>query len=193
MRFEPDAFDDSTDAAVFHQPILVCYLISMAKYEDLVSKENWLPALDGCAWTLGDGIAQRQILADDVLDKPPSDAVRHLLRALVPGFAARRRRGDFLVAGLDFAGDATDPRVARAMRAAGIAAVIARSFGAVFERTAIDVGLPAVVIEETAAIKQGDRLRVDIEAHVIANRNSGDRYVIRNIDDADLDRLRATA
>jgi hypothetical protein len=46
------------------------------------------------------------------------------------------------------------------------------------------------VVEETGAIKQGDRLRVDIEAHVVANKSSGDRYVIRNIDDAALALLR---
>lgn len=192
MSFEPDAVENSTVIA-FHQWILVCYWIGMAKYEDLVSKENWLLAIDGYAWTFGDRILQPQILADDQLDKPPAQAARHLLQTLVPGFAARLRKGDFLVAGLDFAFDATHPLVPRAMRAVGIAAVIARSFGAVFERNAIDSGLPALMMEETAAIKQGDRLRVDVEAHVIANRSSGDRYVIRNIEDADLDRLRATA
>jgi 3-isopropylmalate dehydratase small subunit len=184
---------DSIDSGLFHQPISVCYWIGMGKYEDLVGKENWLLTLDGRAWTLGDGVVQRQILADDQLDKPAASAARHLLRALMPGFAARLRRGDFLVAGLDFGADATHPLLPLAMRAAGIGAVIARSFGAAFERAAIDAGLPAAVVEETAAIKQGDRLRVDVEAHVIANKSSGDRYVIRNIGDADLDRLRAAA
>lgn len=192
MSFEPDAVENSTDNA-FHQWILVCYWIGMAKYEDLVGKENWLLAVDGCAWTFGDNILQRQILADAHLDRPTAQAARHLMQALVPGFAARLRQGDFIVAGLDFAADATHPVVPRAMRAAGIGAVIARSFGTVFERSAIEIGLPALIMEETAAIKQGDRLRVDVEAHVIANRSSGDRYVIRNINDADLDRLRAVA
>lgn len=192
MSFEPDDIENSTDSA-FHQGILVCYWIAMAKYEDLVGKENWLLAIDGYAWAFGDRLLQCQLLADDQLDKAPAHAARYVLQTLVPGFAARIRKGDFLVTGLDFAADATHPLVPRALRAAGIGAVIARSFGAAFERSAIEIGLPALVIEETAAIKQGDRLRVDVEAHVIANKSSGDRYVIRNIDDADLDRLRAAA
>jgi len=47
------------------------------------------------------------------------------------------------------------------------------------------------VVEETAAIKTGDRLRVDSEAHVVANLSSGDRYVIRNLDDEAIAILRA--
>lgn len=165
----------------------------MAKYEDLVGEDDWLLAIDGRAWVVGDRVAQWQILPVAQLEAPPAAAARHLLRSLLPGFAARVRPGDFLVAGLDFGGDAVHPAVPRVLRAAGLGAVIARSFGAAFERNAIDAGLPPVVIEETGAIKQGDRLRVDVEAHVIANKSSGDRYVIRNIDDADLDRLRGAA
>ncbi len=46
------------------------------------------------------------------------------------------------------------------------------------------------MVEETGAIRGGDRLRVDIEAHIVANLSSGDRYVIRNIDDEALAMLR---
>ncbi len=47
------------------------------------------------------------------------------------------------------------------------------------------------MVEETAAIKTGDRLRVDVEAHVVANLSSGDRYVVRNLDDEAIAVLRA--
>ena len=99
--------------------------------------------------------------------------------------------GDFIVAGLDFAGDATHRTVPAALKALGVAALIARSFGHFFLRNAINVGLPALVVEETAAIKTGDRLRVDVEAHVVANLSSGDRYVVRNLDDEAIAILRA--
>lgn len=175
---------------MFHALNSVCYVIGMAKYEDLVSEEDWLLALDGRARTFGDRVAQRDILADEYLDAGPADAALHLLAPLRSG-GVELRPGDFIVAGEEFAFDVSQRAVPLAIKTAGIAAVIARSFGHSFLRNAIHMALPALVVEETAAIKQGDRLRVDVETHVIANKSSGDRYVIRNLDDDDIAILRA--
>jgi hypothetical protein len=100
-------------------------------------------------------------------------------------------RGDFLVCR-----GAVPPHgveAAAALRAAGVAAVIASSIPRELLAAAIEAGLPAVAIEEAAAILSGDRLRVDIETYRVANRNSGDRYIIKNLDDASLERLRLAA
>jgi 3-isopropylmalate dehydratase small subunit len=134
---------------------------------------------------------QSQLLADDQLAAPAQAASLHILEALDPGFAQAVSPGDFIVAGLGFAGDATRRAVPAALKALGIAAAIARSFGDLFVRQALNLGLPALVVEETAAIKTGDHLRVDVEAHIVANLSSGDRYVIRNLTDEAIALLRA--
>ncbi len=143
------------------------------KYEDLRADEDSLLAMNGRACCCGDNIGSDEILQ--------------------PSFASDIAVGDFLVAGLSFATDAEQRRAIAALNTRHIAAVIARSFGVQFLRQALQLGLPALIIEETGAIKHGDRLRVDIEAHVVANLSSGDRYVVRNIDDAELASLRAEA
>jgi len=163
----------------------------MAKYQDLVSEDDWLLALDGHAWTFGDHIARHHIVEDEYADAPSSEASRHVMNPLAPGFAQLIRAGDFIVAGEDFGFDVMQRTIPMAIKAAGIGAVIARSFGHFFLRNAIHLALPALVVEETGAIKQGDRLRVDVEAHVVANKSSGDRYVIRNLDDEEINILRA--
>jgi 3-isopropylmalate/(R)-2-methylmalate dehydratase small subunit len=163
----------------------------MTKYEDLVSEDDWLLALDGRAWTFGDRVSRCDILADGQLDAPVTEASGHIMAPLMTGFAQRIRPGDFIVAGEGFAFDVMQRSIPTAIKAAGIGAVIARSFGRFFLRNAIHLALPALVVEETAAIKHGDRLRVDVEAHVVVNKSSGDRYVIRNIDDDDISILRA--
>ncbi|MFQ5666704.1 MAG: hypothetical protein ACE5I7_09760 [Candidatus Binatia bacterium] len=163
----------------------------MAKYEDLICGENALPATTGRAWVFGDHITRRQVLGDAYLHRSPAVACAGVMAAVDPQFAQRVAVGDFLVAGLDFAADATRCGIAATLKALGIAAVIARSFGPAFLRDALHAGLPAAVVEETGAIKTGDSLRLDVEAHVVANLSSGDRYVIRNLDDDALDMLRA--
>ncbi len=153
--------------------------------------EYSLPVSSGRAWVFGDHVSQQQLLADEHLGQTPLAASAFVMATLDPQFAGKVASGDFLVAGLEFAADATHRVVPAALKALGIAAVIARSFGRFFVRQAINAGLPALVVEETGAIKAGDRLRVDVEAHIVANLSSGDRYVVRNLDDDALAVLRA--
>jgi 3-isopropylmalate/(R)-2-methylmalate dehydratase small subunit len=132
---------------------------------DSASHLDELPYLVGRAWRVGD----RARLEDGL---PPLEP------------------GDFLVAGLEFGIGGATPADARALRRTA-GAVIARSFGEEFFRCALHVGLPALQVEETEAIKTGDRLRVDIEGHKVVNLSSGDRHVIRNIYGEALEILRA--
>jgi len=159
------------------------------KYEDLIADADALLVLSGRAWVFGDHVNRVQVLADRYLNLPASEARQYLMAD--SDLAARVAPGDFIVAGMGFASDATHRAVPEAIKALGIGAVIARSFGHFFLRNAINVGLPALMVEETAAIKSGDRLRVDVEARIVANLSSGDRYVMRNIDDEALAILRA--
>jgi 3-isopropylmalate/(R)-2-methylmalate dehydratase small subunit len=195
---EPDANEISPAPRTRHQKIHPCAASlssaiprDVGKYEDLRADADSLLAMAGNAWAFGDFVSRRQVLADEHLEHSPDTARPFVMAALDADFARKVSPGDFLVAGLDFAADATHRIVPAAIKALGLAAVVARSFGRFFVRHATACGLPALVVEETGAIKTGDRLRVDIEAHIVANLSSGDRYVIRNIDDETLAILRA--
>jgi len=134
-----------------------------------LSADGTLPATSGQAWVLS---GSDRSLAD--------------LDSLPDGFAA----GDFLV-GAANCGAGADLRIVRELRGAGVSAVIARSFSSDFFAHALSAGLPAMAVEEAAAIRPGDRLRVDVETYRIANLSSGDRYVIRNLSDEAIAALRA--
>jgi 3-isopropylmalate/(R)-2-methylmalate dehydratase small subunit len=162
----------------------------MAPYEDLRADEDSLLAVSGRAWVFGDKVSGRDIVPENIL-QDAADPYASAMAPLDAEFARRVSAGDFLVAGHEFGFDAAQPLIPVILKKLGLAAVIARSYGSSFARNAIETGLPALVVEETSAIKAGDRLRVDVEAHVVANLSSGDRYVIRNIDDEALAILRA--
>ena len=149
---------------------------------DVALELDEMPYLVGRAWCLGDDVTAEQILP--AVGEP-------VLRDVNIEVAQRLARGDFIVAGLAFGNGAATSATARALKLAGVGAVIARSFGEEFFRRAIHLGLPALAVEETGAIKTGDRLRVDVEGHKVVNLSSGDRYVIRNIYGDALDILRA--
>lgn len=163
----------------------------MAKYEDLVAEDDWLLAFNGRAWRLGDDIRLADILPPEQISTPAEQAAKHLFRNGNPHFADLVQEGDVIVAGGEFGGDVAQKEIVAILRAAGVGALIARSFGHFFLKNCINAGLPALIIEESPAMQTGDRLRVDIEAHVVANKSSGDRYVVRNLSEHEIAVLRA--
>lgn len=150
-----------------------------------------LPILTGSAWTLGLDVTAEVLLAPGT--EAAAEPARHLLESVDPGLRGRIRAGDFLVAAGDFGRGTRGDAPARAIRDAGIAAVIAGSFDARFAEAAASIGLPALEINESLVIHTGARLRVDLEGGRVVNMSSGDRFPIRNLDEDLLGRLRARA
>jgi 3-isopropylmalate/(R)-2-methylmalate dehydratase small subunit len=64
-------------------------------------------------------------------------------------------------------------QAAQALKVLGVAAVVAQSFGGIFYRNALNLGLPAVVCSQTNAINAGDRLSVDLAGGKVVNETSG--------------------
>ena len=90
-------------------------------------------------------------------------ATTDLLEAVAPGFAASVRPGDLIVAGKNFGCGSAMEVAVTVIQAAGIRAVIARSFARSFFRNAINNGL--VVVEcDTSVVGEGDRLSIGLEA-----------------------------
>jgi 3-isopropylmalate/(R)-2-methylmalate dehydratase small subunit len=88
---------------------------------------------------------------------------QYLLETLDSGFAASVQPGDILVAGRNFGcGSAMEVAVTVPV-AAGIRAVLAQSFARTYYRNAINNGLIPVECD-TSAIREGDRLLVDLRA-----------------------------
>jgi 3-isopropylmalate/(R)-2-methylmalate dehydratase small subunit len=85
-----------------------------------------------------------------------------------PGFAKSVAKGDLVVAGGNFGCGSSREHAPIAIKAAGIACVIADSFARIFFRNAINIGLPIIECPGISAkVKQGDRLAVDLTAGTV--------------------------
>ena len=73
----------------------------------------------------------------------------HVFEYLDPDFRTRMNSGDFVVAGENFGCGSSREQAPLALKAAGIAAVVASSFARIFYRNAFNLGLPAVICPGT--------------------------------------------
>ena len=86
----------------------------------------------------------------------------YLFEGVDPAFAASIRLGDIIVAGANFGCGSAMEVAVTVLQAAGIRAVLARTFARSFYRNAINNGLFAIECD-TASIVEGDRLTIEIE------------------------------
>ena len=118
--------------------------------------------LNGRARRFGDDINTDYIIAGKytkTLDF--SSLAEHLLEDLIPGFSKTILPGDMIVAGRNFGCGSSREQAPIAIRCAGIAAVLAKSYSRIFFRNAINQGIPAFLCD-TDSIAEGDRIIVNI-------------------------------
>jgi 3-isopropylmalate dehydratase small subunit len=92
-------------------------------------------------------------------------------------FAKEAKRGDIVVVGKNFGCGSSRQQAVDCFKALGIAVIIAESFGAIYERNAINSAMPILVAEGIAAkVHDKDVLSVDIITGEIRNLTRAETY-----------------
>ncbi|HKZ55236.1 MAG TPA: AMP-binding protein [Anaerolineales bacterium] len=125
----------------------------------------------GAAWKFGKNIDTDAIIpARRCNTSDPRELAQYCMEDADPEFVHKMRRGDVIVAETNFGCGSSREVAPITIRAAGISAVIAKSFARIFFRNAINIGLP--ILECPAAvdgIQQGDEIEVEPATGIVRN------------------------
>jgi 3-isopropylmalate/(R)-2-methylmalate dehydratase small subunit len=112
----------------------------------------------------------------------PLELAKHAMEDAAPEFVNKMKPGDFIVAGKNFGCGSSREHAPIALKAAGLAAVIAGSFARIFFRNAFNMGLPIFECPEAAAnLQDGQEISVDLDTGVITDLTTGKKYTSRPI------------
>jgi 3-isopropylmalate/(R)-2-methylmalate dehydratase small subunit len=134
-------------------------------------------------WRFGDDVDTDAIIPARYLNTiDPQELARHCMEDADVTFAERVQPGAIIVAGKNFGCGSSREHAPLAIKAAGVACVIAAGFARIFYRNAFNIGLPILESPEAAAGTQaGDELEVDLATGEIRNLTRGTAFKAQSI------------
>lgn len=133
--------------------------------------------IDGKVWRFGKDIDTDLIIAARYLNTSvPEELAKHVMEDADPEFVKKMASGDVIVAGENFGCGSSREHAPIALKAAGVAAVIAPTFARIFYRNAFNMGLPIFELKEADEIAEGDEISVDMNSGTITNKSSKKVY-----------------
>lgn len=139
----------------------------------------------GKAFKYGDHIDTDVIIPARYLNTSSAEELAmHCMEDIDEGFAQEVNSGDIILAGENFGCGSSREHAPLAIKTAGVACVIAKSFARIFFRNAFNIGMPIMIcpqaVEESEA---GHEFQIDIPSGRIENITSGKTYTAQSLPD----------
>ena len=134
--------------------------------------------LRGKAWKYGANVDTDVIIpARYLTTSDPEALVAHCMEDLDPEFVKKVSPGDMIVAETNFGCGSSREHAPVVIKEARISCVIAKSFGRIFYRNAINTGLPILECSDAVdGISEGDVLSVELETGRITSVTAGREF-----------------
>lgn len=133
---------------------------------------------EGTAFRYGRDIDTDVIIPARYLNtSDPAELARHAMEDLDETFVDRVRPGDIVVAEENFGCGSSREHAPVALKAAGVACVVAKSFARIFYRNAINMGLPILECPAAVdAVADGHTVAVDTEGGTVRDVTTGQEF-----------------
>jgi len=131
--------------------------------------------IEGRVWRYGDDVNTDVIFPGKYTYQPmePVEMAEHAMEDLDASFAKEVKTGDVIVAGANFGCGSSREQAATCLKAAGVAAVIAKSFSRIFFRNAINNGLPVIELSDGLdTMKKDATVKIDFENGIVSHEGN---------------------
>ena len=138
----------------------------------------------GRAYKFGDNISTDLIISGryKFAISDMKELARHVMEDADSKFYRKiQNKPAFIVAGSNFGMGSSREQAPRAIKEAGILAVIAKNFARIFYRNAFNIGL-ALVECDTGLISEGDMLELDLDKNYLNNKTKHRDIPIRPLE-----------
>ncbi|MCP4971679.1 MAG: 3-isopropylmalate dehydratase small subunit [Arcobacter sp.] len=133
--------------------------------------------ITGKVWNFGSNIDTDIIIAARYLNSSdPEHLAKYIMEDADPDFPNKLKKGDIIVAGENFGCGSSREHAPIALKAAGVAAVVAPSFARIFYRNSFNMGLPIFELPESLEIKEGEVISINLDDGVITNDTTNKSY-----------------
>lgn len=133
------------------------------------------------AWKFGNDVDTDVIIPARYLNQnTPEHLAAHCMEDADIHFAQNVKPGDVIIAGKNFGCGSSREHAPVAIKAAGVQVVIAESYGRIFYRNALNIGLPILECPEAVqGIEAGDEIQVDLQTGRIVNVTRNQQFEAR--------------
>ncbi|MBO3839250.1 MAG: 3-isopropylmalate dehydratase small subunit [Thermoproteota archaeon] len=110
----------------------------------------------------------------------------HVFEDYYPEFREKAKEGVIIVAGENFGLGSSREHAVIALKHSNVKAIVAKSFARIFYRNAINLAMPALVLEEKNRIEEindGDEVEINLENGVLRDLNTGKDFSFYKIPD----------
>ncbi|MEO5357351.1 MAG: 3-isopropylmalate dehydratase small subunit [Nitrospirae bacterium YQR-1] len=139
--------------------------------------------IKGKSWKFGRDIDTDAIIPARYLNtSDPAELAQHVMEDADKDFYKKLNSGDLIVAGENFGCGSSREHAPIAIKAAGLSAVLAKSYARIFYRNAFNIGLP--IFESTEAvdgIKEGDVVEINADTGLIKNHTTNAEFQAKPI------------
>ena len=148
----------------------------------------------GRCWVFGDDINTDVLAPGQYIKAPIETLAAHCLETINADFAAGVTEGDIIVAGKNFGIGSSREQAAQALIVLGIRGVVAQSYGGIFFRNAINLGLPVFTplsLDGPVTAVEGNNVQLNSDDALLFNHSNGQTTQLKPLPDFLLQMVKA--
>jgi 3-isopropylmalate/(R)-2-methylmalate dehydratase small subunit len=138
--------------------------------------------IKGKIYKFGNDVNTDEIIPARYLNtSDPKELAAHVMEDADPQFPKKAKAGDIIVAGKNFGCGSSREHAPLAIKASGIACVVAESYARIFYRNAFNIGLTIMECQAAAEAQTGHVLSIDTTTGEIKNLTLKKTYASKPI------------